>query len=73
MFYLIEITSYTNKETIDKAIYSYTDQIKALGAFHQKLGGAMNNETFKSELCKVIDGRGATLAVDYFERETDAE
>lgn len=73
MYHLIEITTYTNKETVDKAIYSYATQLEALGAFHKKMGGAMTNETFKTELLTVIAENGATLAHDYFVREIEPE
>lgn len=73
MFHLIEITTYTNKETIDKAVYSYATQLEALGSFHKKMGGAMTNDTFKTEMLTVIAENGATLAHDYFVREVEAE
>lgn len=73
MFYLIEITKYTNQEKIDKAIYSYETQLEALGAFHKKMGGAMTNDTFKTEMLSVIAENGATLAHDYFVREIEFE
>lgn len=71
MFYVIEITSYTDKDKVDKGIYSYETQLEALGSFHKKMGGAMTNDTFKTELLTVIDERGATLAHDYFVREIE--
>ena len=73
MFHLIEITTYTNKETIDKAVYSYATQLEALGSFHKKMGGAMTNDTFKTELLTVIAENGATLAHDYFVRPVEEE
>ena len=45
MYYLIEISNQKDKET-SKAIYSYEDRDMAVGTFHQKLGGAMRNDTF---------------------------
>lgn len=71
MFYVIEITSYTDKDKVDKGIYSYETQLEALASFHKKMGGAMANETFKTELLTVIDDRGATMAHDYFVREVE--
>lgn len=71
MFYVIEITSYTDKDKVDKGIYSYETQLEALASFHKKMGGAMGNETFKTELLTVIDDRGATMAHDYFVREIE--
>lgn len=71
MFYVIEITTYTDKDKVDKGIYSYETQLEALGAFHKKMGGAMTNETFKTELLTVIAENGATLAHDYFVRPVE--
>lgn len=71
MYHLIEITTYTNKETVDKGVYSYATQLEALGAFHKKMGGAMTNETFKTEMLTVIAENGATLAHDYFVRPVE--
>ena len=73
MFYLIEVTSYTDDTKDARAIYGYETQLEAIGTFHQKMGGAMKNEKFKTELLTVIDGRGATIAHDYFEREVEEE
>jgi len=73
MYYVIEITKKTDSEKTEKGIYEYATQLEALGSFHKKLGGAMQNDTFASELVTVIDERGATLAHDYFVRESGIE
>lgn len=73
MFYLIEITSYMDKDTVDKAIYSYADRTLAIANFHSKMGGAMKNENFKTEMLMVIDGRGGLQTYDYWEREIEPE
>ena len=72
MFYVIEITTYTDKDKVDKGIYSYGTQLEALGSFHKKMGGAMTNDTFKTEMLTVIAENGATLAHDYFVRPVEA-
>ena len=72
MFYVIEITKKTDSNKTEKAIYEYETQLDAVGSFHKKLGGAMQNDTFASELVTVIDERGATLAHDYFVRKIEA-
>ena len=69
MYYLIEITSYMDKETVDKGIYSYTDRTLAIANFHSKMGGAMKNANFKSEMLMVVDYRGGLQTYDYWERE----
>lgn len=73
MYYVIEITKKTDSDKTEKGIYEYATQLEALGSFHKKLGGAMQNDTFASELVTVIDERGATLAHDYFVREIEPE
>lgn len=72
MFYLIEISKQKDKET-SKAIYSYEDRDMAIGTFHQKLGGAMRNDTFLNEMAMVIDDRGSVQAYNYWEREIEPE
>lgn len=72
MYYLIEISNQKDKET-SKAIYSYEDRDMAVGTFHQKLGGAMRNDTFLNEMCMVIDERGGIQAYNYWEREIEPE
>lgn len=68
MYYLIEISNQKDKET-SKAIYSYEDRDMAVGTFHQKLGGAMRNDNFLTEMAMVIDDRGGLQIYDYWERE----
>ena len=73
MFYLIEITSYMDKDTVDKGIYSYTDRTLAIANFHSKMGGAMKKENFKTEMLMVVDSRGGVQTYDYWEREIEPE
>lgn len=73
MFYFIEITSYMDKDTVDKGIYSYTDRTLAVSSFHSKMGGAMKNTNFKTEMLMVVDERGGIIIYDYWEREIEPE
>lgn len=73
MFYLIEITSYMDKDKVDTGIYSYTDRTLAIANFHSKMGGAMKNTNFKTEMLMVIDGKGGLQTCDYWEREIEPE
>lgn len=73
MFYVIEISKMKDSDKVGKSIYEYATQIEAVGTFHQKLGGAMRNEDFISDMLTVIDERGATIAHDYFLREIEPE
>ena len=72
MFYLIEISKQKDKD-VSKAIYSYEDRDMAIGTFHNKLGGAMRNDTFLSEMCMVVDYRGGVQVYEYWEREIEPE
>lgn len=73
MYYLIEITSYMDKDTVDKGIYSYTDRTLAIANFHSKMGGAMKNENYKSEMLMIIDERGGLQTYDYWYREIESQ
>jgi len=71
MYYVIEISKTKDKETESKAIYSYASRDEAVGTFHQKMGGAMKNENYLTELCQVIDSHGAIIDTEYFERQVE--
>ena len=70
-FYLIEITTYTDGTKDSVGVYTYDDLTSALSNFHKKLGGAMGNEKYKSELCQVINSFGAIQAVEFWQRESE--
>ena len=71
MFYVIEISELKDKTS--KAIYPYEAKEEALGVYHQKMGGAMRNENYLSELILVINEKGAISVCDYFKREIPEE
>jgi hypothetical protein len=68
VYYLMEVTTYVDETPKAKGIYEYEDEISALAKFHQKLGGAMANENFATELVQVVAGNGVVIATEYFER-----
>ncbi len=68
MYYLIEITTYSNGTPTAKGVYSYDHPDAASAAFHQKMAGAINNATYASELCIIINGHGATMRYEFWER-----
>lgn len=70
-YYLLEVTTYTDETPKAKGIYEYEDEISALAKFHQKLGGAMANEKFATELVQVVAGNGVVVATEYFERPVE--
>ena len=53
-YYLIEITTYVNDTPDAKGIYSYDSETDAVANFHSKMGGAMKNSNYASELVRVI-------------------
>lgn len=67
-YYLLEVTTYTDETPKAKGIYEYEDEISALAKFHQKLGGAMANEKFATELVQVVAENGVVVATEFFER-----
>ena len=71
VYYLLEVTTYTDETPKAKGIYEYEDEISALAKFHQKLGGAMANEKFATELVQVVAGNGVVVATEFFERPVE--
>ena len=71
MYYLIEISTYNNGEPTAKAIYSYETSDEATAAFYGKMRGAIVNVSYATELCMIVDGRGAVQRYEYWERYTD--
>lgn len=57
-YFLIEITETQDK--LGKAIYEYDTEDAAVASFHSKMGGAMKNENYASELLMVINSEGGT-------------
>lgn len=60
MFYLIEITTYTDGTKDAYGVYPYTTIDETVAAFHQKLAGAIRSANYASELCHIIDENGTT-------------
>lgn len=73
MFYVVEISKKASEETESKSIYSYATSTEAVAIFHQKLGGAMKNEDFITEMVMVIDKQGAVITYEYFSREVEPD
>ena len=68
MFYLVEITTYLNGTPDAKGIYSYDTETDAVANFHSKMGGAMKNNNYASELVQVISGSGQVIKTEYWVR-----
>lgn len=68
MFYLIEITTYEDNTKDAYGVYPQETLDVATASFHQKMAGAIRNENYASELCLLIDGRGAVQRYEYWER-----
>ena len=60
-YYLIEITTYVDETADAKGIYSYDSETDAVANFHSKLGAAMKNSNYASELVQVISGSGKVI------------
>lgn len=73
MFYLVEITAYKDSTPVGKAIYGAYTKDEALAAFFQKMRGAIVNENYASEMCMIVDERGAVQRYEYWVRQNVAE
>lgn len=73
MFHLVEITSYADSTPPAKGVYDYETEIETLAKFHKKLGGAMDNENYATELVVVMDEKGNIIAKDYFARHIEPQ
>ena len=75
-YYLMEISNYTNGTAESRAVYAYDSKDEAVANFHKKLGGAMGNENYKSELVMIISPypetpatpEGYPIKYEYWER-----
>lgn len=68
-YYLIEVTNYNNGTSESKAMYNYDNYQEAEANYHSKLGGAMKNVTYESEMCMIIDSTGAIYLTKYWVRD----
>lgn len=73
MIYLIEIVNYNNGTPVSKGIYEYATEQEAVANYHQKMGGAMKNANYASELLMVTSNTGAVIVSDYFVRPVEVE
>lgn len=67
-YYVVEITTYVDTTPDAKGVYAYDSETEAMAAYHKKMGGAMSNENYESELIIVSNSIGGILKVDYFNR-----
>ena len=68
MYYLIEVTNYNDGTAEAKGMYSFETQDEAIANFHSKMGGAMKNEKYASELLMVVTNTGAVAKSEYWVR-----
>lgn len=73
MNYLIEITNYNNGTAVSKGMYEYATEMEAIANFHSKMGGAMKNATYASELLMVVTNTGAVVKSEYWVRPIEVE
>lgn len=71
MYYLLEVTTYTDETPKAKGVYEYEDEILAIANFHSKMGGAMKNKNYATELVQVVAENGVVVATEYFERPVE--
>lgn len=73
MFYLIELVTYNNGTADSKGIYNYDTEELAIANFHSKLGGAMKNATYESELLVVMNDDGGIIRDEKWSRYHELE
>ena len=67
-YYLTEITTYNNGTADAAGVYAYDDKDLAVANFHSKMGGAMKNANYASELLVVLSETGETIKREYWVR-----
>ena len=67
-YYLVEITTYMDETKDAYGTYPYDTKDLAIANFHSKMGGAMKNENYATELLTVFDSYGKVIKTEYFER-----
>ena len=72
MNYLIEVTNYNDGTPVAKGMYEYKTENEAIANFHSKMGGAIKNEKYASELLMVVTYAGAVVKNEYWVRPIEA-
>lgn len=68
-YYVMEITNYNDGTAEAKGVYAYDTQDEAIANYHSKMGGAMKNAKYESELITVTAGNGVVIKTDFWTRE----
>ena len=69
-FFLIEITTYNDGKNDAKGVYDYATLDEAVANFHSKMGEAMKNETYASELLMIINSEGGVHKIEKYIKPT---
>lgn len=72
-FYLVEITTYEDGIPTATGIYAYDNEIDAVANFHSKMGGAMKNANYATELLIVLNENGGIVKDEQFIRDAEEE
>lgn len=72
-YYLIEITTYVDGSPEGKGMYAYDTETDAVANFHSKMGGAMKNDNYATELLIVVNENGGIVKDEQFIRESEEE
>lgn len=70
-YYLIELTTYADGTNPSRSIYGAYSELEAKANFHQKMGGAMKNANYATELLMVISEAGNIVMNEYFVRANE--
>ena len=71
MYYLVQIQKFNNGDASAKALFEYGTITEATGAAYSVLASSIANANISSVLCQVIDGKGAVLKYEYWERPVE--
>ena len=71
MNYLIEVTNYNDGTAVAKGMYECATEMEAIANFHSKMGGAMKNEKYASELLTVMTNTGSVVKSEYWVRPVE--
>lgn len=69
MYYVIEIAK-GDAKIAGKGVYEYQTLEEAVGAWHAKLGAAMQSDLYASDLCMVVGDDGACYRSERYVKST---
>lgn len=72
-YYVIDIETYNDGTSPNKAIYEYDTSDEAVASFHSRMGSAMKNPNVDTVLVSAINAEGALCDQSYWKRPVEEE